>query len=75
MNSVLFSMHINIILIIIITAVIHLLCLLSLHQAAVFVEEDPILLDKPRIKQAAPAEGANDLSRRQDSKLDIDQLA
>ena len=31
-------------------------------------------LHKHRIKQAAPAERANDLSRRQDSKLDIDQL-
>lgn len=33
------------------------------------------MLYKSRIKQAAPAEGSNDPSRRQNSKLDIDQLA
>lgn len=39
-----FPKHINIILIIIITEVIHLLCLLSLHQASVFIEEQPVVM-------------------------------
>lgn len=54
LNSVLSPIHINIILIIIITAVI---CLLSLHQAAVFMEEDPIFLDVTQAQNKAGGPG------------------
>lgn len=77
LNPDLFLTHINIIHIMITPAVICLLCYYhcakQLHswRRTLFCW----MLHKLRIKQAALAEGANDLNRRQDSKLDIDQLA
>lgn len=53
LNPDLFLTHINITRIIIITAVICLLCLLSLCQAAAFMEEDPVLLDVAQAQNKA----------------------
>lgn len=53
LNSVISPTHINIILIIIITAVIYLSSLLSLHQAAVLMEEDHVLLDVIQVQNKA----------------------
>lgn len=77
LNPDLFPSHINITCIMIIPAVI---CLLCYHHCAKQLHSWRKtlfcwMLHKLRIKEAALAEGANDLSRRQDSKLDIDQLA